>query len=572
MNANRLTGIAPLAVSFNSIGTSADASLTALPFHELSYKWEFSDTSDTPEWVYGPTTANRKKNVAYGPVAGHVFEKPGTWTVTLTAMSSGSTRVTEQKTLTVVVSNPASLATACVSNTVLPIAGVGGCPVGATGQFITSWTAMGSLANTYKRILLKRGDVWNSDGHFSLNSSQVGGVISAYGPGAVKPKVNLVSDSTAFYLNKTSDWRIVDLEISGNGVQGHSKNGITVNNGNNFLISDVIISDVFIGIGSSYTTGLTIERSHIHSLFDSSQGMPGIAMFLENTDDLSILGSKFSDSPATHVVRLQGTERAVVSNNLIELAGPTRNALSIRGKTTSGAVPWSNYWTQHVIVNNNVIDNSVRGGYALYVGPQSVGHAERVREVIVEGNYIKGKDLYAASFQVAENLTVRNNILSSYYAYTVGLGLGGNAAGSPATNGSYIYNNTIFKPDTSISSNFSAFSFSGAGLASNLQIKNNVIYGVGNTRDGAGNGSGATLFAQGGVLGIAGTHFVYNGNTSDADIPTVKPWTAVTPSDALDFAPNGVYSAANSYAGIGGVWDFSYKTVGTTRVRGGIEP
>lgn len=571
-NASRTSGIAPLAVSFNAIGTTADASLAALPFHEISYKWEFNDTSDVPDWAYGAMPGNRKKNIAYGPVAGHVFEKPGTWTVLLTATASSNKTVQASKTITVVVTDPASLNTVCVSNTGLPVGGVGGCPVGAAGQQVTSWAGIASLANTYKRILLKRGDVWSSDGHFSLSSAQVGGVVAAYGVGTVKPKVILASDNTAFYMNRTSDWRLIDIEVAGNGVQGHSKNGVTISYGDNILVSNFKISDVFIGIGSSYTNGLTVDSSLISGLYDASQGMGGIAMYLENTDNLSILGSKFSDSPATHVVRLQGTERTVVANNLIELAGPTRNALTIRGKTTSGAVPWSGTWTQHVVVSNNIIDNSVRGGYALYAGPQSVGHAERVRDVIVESNYIKAKDLYAADFQVAENLTVRNNVFSSYYSYVIGLGLGGNAAGSPASNGLYIYNNTIYKPDVSLTSSFSAFSFSNAGNASNIQIKNNAIYAFGNLRDGAGNGSGATVMAQGGILGTAGTNFTFSGNTADSDIALIKPWTASAPTSAIDFAPSASYAASYKYPSFGSIWDFAIKETPTVRVRGAIDP
>jgi surface-anchored protein len=145
-------------LSLNAIGISQH-SLTTLPFHELGYKWEFSDTSDSPEWAYGPTTANRKKNLAYGPVVGHVFEKPGTWTVKLTAVATNGKAAMAEKTLTVVVTDPASLGTVCVSNTTTPEAGKSGCPVGAAAQVVTSWTGMSSLANTYKRILLKRGDV-----------------------------------------------------------------------------------------------------------------------------------------------------------------------------------------------------------------------------------------------------------------------------------------------------------------------------------------------------------------------------------------------------------------------------
>lgn len=572
LNANRVSGVAPLAVSFNSIGTTADAALTTRPFHELSYKWEFSDTSDVPDWTYGATPAARKKNIAYGPVAGHVFEKPGTWTVTLTAVSAKNRSVTAQKTLTISVADPAALTTVCVSNSGIPVPGVAGCPAGAAGQMVPSWAGIGSLTDTYKRVLLKRGDVWSSDGHLSISSSRTGGIVGAYGAGNVKPKVILVSNNAGFYLAGTSDWRILDVEVSGNGIQGASKQGIVFTNGSNVLISGVSISDVFIGVSSGIVRGLTIEASHIYGLYDASGGHPGIAMYLENTDELSILGSKFSDSPTTHVIRLQGVEKSVISNNQIEMAGPSRNALTIRGKSTSSAFAWNGNWTQHVVVNNNIIDNSVRGGYALYVGPQSTGHAERIRDVIIEGNYIKSRELYAANFQVAENLSVRNNILSTYYAYAIGLGLGGNVAGSPATKGAYIYHNTIYKVDTSMTSNFSAFYLSSPGLASEVRLSNNIVYAVGNNRNGAGNGSGATLLAQGGVVGSDGTHFFTQGNTDDVDIAVSKPWTSINPTDPVHFKPDANYaSSGNTFSLDGGVWDFTYQDLSSSRLRGALE-
>src|SRR5688500_18060079 len=81
LSPSRVSGVAPLAVFFETTGTTATA--TAKPFHELAYCWDFDD----PEaGVFGPSGLS--KNMARGPNVGHVFESPGTYTVAVSARDS----------------------------------------------------------------------------------------------------------------------------------------------------------------------------------------------------------------------------------------------------------------------------------------------------------------------------------------------------------------------------------------------------------------------------------------------------------------------------------------------------
>src|SRR5687768_12167030 len=77
MTPSRVSGVAPLAVFFDSTGTVAVAGSlpTGRPFHDLSYCWDFGD----PGSGAFSLTDNGSKNEARGPVAGHVFQTPGTY-------------------------------------------------------------------------------------------------------------------------------------------------------------------------------------------------------------------------------------------------------------------------------------------------------------------------------------------------------------------------------------------------------------------------------------------------------------------------------------------------------------
>src|SRR6185295_12922369 len=92
---SRTSGVAPLAVFFDATGTTSTG--TTKPFHELGYQWNFGDAATT--WA----TTGAPKNSATGPIAAHVFESPGTYTVTLT-VTDGVNNATASATITV--SNP----------------------------------------------------------------------------------------------------------------------------------------------------------------------------------------------------------------------------------------------------------------------------------------------------------------------------------------------------------------------------------------------------------------------------------------------------------------------------------
>src|SRR5688572_27680649 len=136
---SRTSGVAPLAVFFDATGTTADG--VTNPFHTLGYQWNFGDAAAT--WA----TTGAPKNLATGPVAAHVFDNPGTYTVSLTVTNGVDSHTV---TATITVSNPNTVFsganTICVSATALPVPGAGGCPSLATVKLSGDWA---TIVNTY---------------------------------------------------------------------------------------------------------------------------------------------------------------------------------------------------------------------------------------------------------------------------------------------------------------------------------------------------------------------------------------------------------------------------------------
>lgn len=211
---NRTSGTGPLFVHFDASGTVAPA-VTSNPFRDLLYRWDFGD-EDVTTWDVGARPGELKKNRFTGPIAGHVYETPGTYTVTLSVYdganwTSGTTTITVAEPTTVYSGSK----TICVSSTGLPVAGVGGVPVGAQCfQLATVELALAKITGTDNRLLFKRGDTFTSSGT-TYAPNFTGITIGAYGTGG-KPIVNLISSTSNYSaINLVAqDGRIMDIAFT----------------------------------------------------------------------------------------------------------------------------------------------------------------------------------------------------------------------------------------------------------------------------------------------------------------------------------------------------------------------
>ncbi len=555
LNASRVSGVAPLAVSFDASGT-ASPSATSLPFHEIKYTWNFGDAAGGAGWAYGSRVGLSSKNAASGPIAAHVFETPGTYTVTLAAFDGANAN---SRTTTITVTDPNTVfsgtKTICVARGSTPVAGAGGCPAGAAVQNMPNWSTLANLANAYKRILLKADDVWTLDGSPNITSNGQG-IIGKYGSGA-NPRVNMNSTEITGLLFSSNDWRVMDLVIgSSNSNNTDERVGVNINQSQNLLMLRTELFGVSTALASTGQSDTVHANNYyfVDSYVHDTQ-VRSTAAYLDKIDSLALLGSRFSRMPGGHGVRIQGTAKSVVSNCQIDSPKATSHVLTIRGKSNqpNPRGDWNGYWTEQVVVSDNVIDGSMGSIDALHLGPQAVDHGERLRDVIIERNIIKSNTSKAVYLEIANGATFRNNAVVTLGHYLGLEAASANNVGSPSPSSTYIYNNTFYKPNASTFNGYSPVHLyhSGSGARiSGVVLRNNLAYAPGNTRDGTWSGSGATFLAtSGGVTG-----YTMANNSSDAQVNGAAPGFSLSPVSYADWKiPGSSYAAGSGVAAP--VWD-----------------
>lgn len=524
INVNRTTGVNSLHVQFDASSTQAMAPVSNRVFHELQFDWDFGDDI-AAVWGYGPQAGNANKNFAYGPIAGHVFETAGIKTVTLTVKDPSGLLSSTSRTIEIVVTDADTVFSG--TNTVCLSTGTDftGAPVGSSNIPNATIANIQSSLLSGKRVLLKRGDIWDSSSSLTINSTT--GIFGAFGSGN-KPRINMIGTVADLILTVATDWRIVDIELTSDGVYSAGKGGVSVTDSTNNLFLRCDISQGRNNFTAANSNGLGIFDSVIHDCFTTA----GICAYIDKVDNLAIYGNWMYMS-TDHVCRVQGTAITAISYNNFERPSVLSGcALTVRGKANDSNVDlWNGLWTEWVCISDNYCTtSSVRGGDALAVKPQAVGHAERLRHIIIERNVLTSEDSPTLETLVSHNLTIRNNIIISRYSYGISFGYGSVSTDIvPPPDSIWVYNNTIYKPDTVYINGFSAVVLTNTTEITGLVIKNNLSYSPADTRDGYTNGIAPSFFSSN--TATEGVHYTLSGNSTNIQVKTINPFVTSNPDN-----------------------------------------
>ena len=493
IDASRVRGVAPLAVFFDATGTTSTD--TTKPFHELHYQWDFGDPN-AGTWQYGNPN-NNDKNKTYGPVAAHVFETPGVYTVSLTTKdlhgdtAYESVKITVQDPNTVFSGNN----TVCFSTS----GNFSGCPSGARHIKTSSSSDIKGYIAPGRRLLMRRGERWTGSNIRIYSDGP--GIIGAFGTGNKPVFDNIGFDVAAGVppvLGKpgTRDWRVMDIEFINTQARVFSSEGEF----ENLLLLRLEAHDtaqqfiLFAGSKLNYYNANRGQQHELHNgVFVVDSNMVDAASFAVG-NRYAVLGNSWDGGGTTHTNRNGYIGKGIISHNYYTKPGnSTLHLIKLHAPDWDGNALFSPATeTREVVISDNHFHGTIEN-WSVALGPQS-GRSyanEHVVDVIVERNLFtaeKGSpvtQLHTAGY----NITVRNNIFN-----LTGGGSGARAASASARNsgqppvfGFWFHNNNIYRSDNSGIEGVSS-------SASDTEIHNNIIYSpAGNSTLGCSNGSSGCL-------------------------------------------------------------------------------
>lgn len=173
LNANRREGVAPFGCMFTAEAGEMDIER---PFHDVRYRWTFDDAGEHTR-LADDLPWGRDRNVGYGPITAHTFERAGTYTVRCEATDGA---VTATATIEVTVYDADDVYPGAQTLCVSPSGDFAGVPLGAQTA-ATVQEAFGSLDTSVPtRVLFRRGETHRDVPRFTRFA---GVQVGAYGDG-----------------------------------------------------------------------------------------------------------------------------------------------------------------------------------------------------------------------------------------------------------------------------------------------------------------------------------------------------------------------------------------------------
>lgn len=478
---SRTEGVAPLSVHFEASLTVSSGKVR--PFHTLDYSWNFGDKNGA-KW----SNSGKKKNIAKGAVATHIFEKAGHYTVQLVVKDVNG--VVETETFNINVLDPdrfySGTNTTVVSDS--KNADFTGAPAGSRQIVTDDLSTITQYVSSGKRILFRRGSKWTTG---SLNFPEGEGpvTIGAFGNGAL-PKINLTAKAVFLTLSYKQDWRLMDLHF-----EDLTRTAFGVVSGatdmQRILLYRLQVDGFQGGLGWTFYNDrnelLTIDQMVVAECVISNFLNYGLYVGGER---LALLGNNVKNSSSTHVTRVWQAYKSVISHNsfsgsslsndngrhALKFHGPKESKLvnvPVKGTSTLG------HRTELSIISDNLIGGS--GPWPVTIGPQDGGSDERISDIIFENNKIisqygeqSSRKIQSALVISSSYISVRNNLFdgtgsgNAYTAVTVrqrGL--------EPAPKGVLLYNNTVYRFDNNFGNNRIAFNLGSKVVES--KVINNLI-------------------------------------------------------------------------------------------------
>ena len=428
LHASRTRGVAPLAVYFSTAGTTS-AKFPRV-FHHLTYQWDFRDVSS-------------RQPRATGPIAAHVFERPGTFDVELTVRQpDGAMR---RVTTRVEVLDPdvafSGQRTVCVS-----VRGdFTGAPTGARHLKTDSFDTAMKEFRAGRRLLFRRGETFVSAKSHLLRTQSLA-VLGAFGRVASMDARRIAANSPRIRIAKPvlkvegSDLTVMDLQFESAGA------------GEVIQATDTTRRFLFLRLA---TSGFDSPFVLSHDVVEYWKSAAHDQMFfvdcrIENFRSVGIynggerlvfLGNRIAGSRTTHTLRIVFCRGCVLQGN--DLADPfrTRHILKLHAQQSARYGRYS----EDIVISENRF--SCDASWAVTVGPQNSFSDEAVRNVLIERNLVRARGVTSVGFYInSSDTTLRNNVVVAENARDLSAILVTRRGIEPTPERVEVYHNTLYAP------------------------------------------------------------------------------------------------------------------------------
>jgi len=482
IDASRVSGVAPLCVHFSA--SYPDEADSYGWFHDQMYTWDFGDV-ESGNW----STDDASRNADRGPVSAHVFERPGTYTTTVTVRDAGGTVASESVVITV--SDPDVVFSGTMTTCVSASGNFSGAPSGCRTVTTSSLSTITGYAEPGNRILLRRGDSWTVAGLSGWPTNGGPVTIGAFGTGE-RPVIT-VTGGAFLGLDDKQDWRIMDLDLRDPARSNGTFGGVM--NMQRILFLRIRTRGFADGLGWSHWNDSVLKTIDQMAIVECDFGDAQDNVLYVGSERLALLGTRIQDAHESHVARVWQAYLSVISHNIMSgssmdtISG--RHALKLHGPGFSEFQNYNEYGTpvpdsgllgrrtEFVVVSDNVFGSS--GPWPVIIGPQDEATDAMLSHIIFERNRVisdfgspSAKAVQLSLYVSGRYMTIRNNIFdgtgssSDYTAIRVA-----ERGTEPAPLGIEVYNNTIYRRD-----NGSGNSRTGVEVWNSAEgtiVKNNLV-------------------------------------------------------------------------------------------------
>lgn len=345
-------------------------------------------------WNFGDPTS--RYNTLPGFNAAHVYDRAGTYTVTLTVTAPGGRVSTRTTTVTV---------TAPAINKTIYVASNGNDSNDGltTGSPVRSIAYAVQIAGNDSQILIKKGDTLNVNNTITVSGQNIR--FGTYGSG-VAPRVVWNGVRTGrpemFFLTNTTE------NVSFRGFTFDSIYGGDTEQTGMVMIFHVggknttIRENTFLNVG--YAMNLNLQPTQFlaqDNIAPSETGIRDYFCWVEGRD-IVILGNEVANSTREHVVRVWGGERVLIAEN--SLSNLDRRSMGDPRDTAKGSI------VSQKGLYSYIANNEMRGSAG--VGPLGLNDGLNEKWARFKHSAIENNILHDASFFLqhgAENVTMRDN-------------------------------------------------------------------------------------------------------------------------------------------------------------------